>query len=813
MRKIYLASLFLIIAGIFGIWRLTAWAGTTWQGVPNGCNSPNIATCNTDGVVWLRPNPAATSPQPGGFNIGGDAAISDGKAIRVDKSGTSNLNFGNWFDGDAVLNMNVAGNVNLTNHGVFTTPTLTAYQVKGTNSLCIAGVCRTTWPSAGVGTVTSITGGTGLDGGNITGAGTLSINAAYQLPQACAANQVPKYNAGTWICANDVDTNSGGDITDVTSVIGSGIAVTNSAGPIPQISISNTDSMGCAANQGRLWNGAAWACTSLPTVAASDAKYVFRAGDTMTGLLTVTVPHTVAGDKSMFINGAADYGIYTQNAGIGNVFSGVSYGVWGAGTGATGDGGFFIGNRYGVYAEERAAGGVAVYGKATGIIVGTAGRFESTNIALDIRGRANFNDVIIDGKDFLGSTLTVTNNYAGGGTHWAGSFTANNTLGIGVSASGYQYGLQATNSGPGGYAVFGQDTSGSGFGGKFSDSSGSNFTLLGAPGFALSTSGINKLGGESQFFGDLKMQAGWSMCFNNGAVPATDCISSWPVIPSTANLVKKTGDTMTGMLIVQPPVGSWAAIRALGVSGGRGISAIGGNAGQFQNIATNGPMANIGTTDSAGQFVYYNLSTGAMQEEVNLAESQGLIHSTVYEYNGGLYGAYFDRQDSPGHVKYHAYLVQNTNALDVLGPSIFNGDMTVIGVAYKTGGGSWAATSDMRLKKNIIPMTGALGKISSLKPVNFEWINPENHANQKGVQGGFVAQDIEKYFPDWISLTDPDGKDVGLVQDKVKNVALPVEFDALVVESIKELKAQNEMLQAENTMLLRRLEALEAKVK
>jgi hypothetical protein len=894
MRKIYIASLFLIIAGIFGIWRLTAWAGTTWQGVPNGCNSPNIATCNTDGVVWLRPNPAAAAPQSGGFNIGGDAAISDGKAIRVDKAGTSSLNFGNWADGNAVLNMSIAGNVNLTSHGLFTTPTLTAYQVAGTNSLCINGDCKTAWPVGGGGTVTSIIGGTGLDGGNITGAGTLSINAAYQLPQACAANQVPKYNAGTWICANDVDTNSGGDITDVTSVLGSGIAVTNSAGPIPQISISNTDSMGCAANQGRLWNGAAWACTSLPTVAASDAKYVFKAGDTMTGLLTVTVPWTVAGGKSIVTNGAADYGIFTQNASIGNYMSGVSYGVWGTGTGATGDGGTFIGNRYGVYAEERAAGGVAVYGKAAGIIVGTAGRFESTNIALDVRGRANFNDVIIDQKDFMGSTLTVTNNYAMGGTHWAGAFTANGIKGIGVDAAGYQNGIRAYSSGPGtgvgteGAAVYGQENSGTGWGGLFENNGQTNRVWLGGPTYALQVSGLTKIGAQ-EVFGDLKMQAGWKMCFNNGAVPATDCIANWSDV--TTNSVKKTGDSMTGGLsVINPSVsigatGVYAAGNSYGVWGtssngygfyGQGV--VGGMFG-YNGAGANGygPRASLGDSSTAGQFERWNWNgsnyTSVKDFLVQVAGSQAGV--LAYSYiNTTAPAGRFQSLDLSNNAKYTVFLGDQNYAIDATGPSRFTGSVTLIGpsndlivggrvtsngeyaangtnagYAFSTRDGTaptrwvwysnanyarlynqnigdvmridsmgnvyigsgttgclrdWDSTtiagtcaSDVRLKTDIKPLSNILTNYVKLQPVEFSW-------KKDGITDvGLIAQDVEKIFPDLVE-TDKDG---------MKSVSYNVNLQMKSMQAIKELKAQNDMLQAENTMLLRRLEALEAKVK
>lgn len=118
--------------------------------------------------------------------------------------------------------------------------------------------------------------------------------------------------------------------------------------------------------------------------------------------------------------------------------------------------------------------------------------------------------------------------------------------------------------------------------------------------------------------------------------------------------------------------------------------------------------------------------------------------------------------------------------------------------AYKPGGGSWSASSDFRIKKNIKPISNALEKIMQLSGVNFEWINPEDHNNQTGIQGGFIAQDVEKVFPNWISETNPTEKDKTLTGGgKVKSITLPFEYDALMVEAIKEQQQEIEQLKQE----------------
>jgi len=113
--------------------------------------------------------------------------------------------------------------------------------------------------------------------------------------------------------------------------------------------------------------------------------------------------------------------------------------------------------------------------------------------------------------------------------------------------------------------------------------------------------------------------------------------------------------------------------------------------------------------------------------------------------------------------------------------------------AAKPNGGSWANSSDARVKKNVLPMTGALEKLTRLRGVTFEWINPEDHAGQTGTQAGFIAQEVESAFPSWVKDVPGAEHDQQLTPDgKIKSMSLPFEFDALVVESIRELRAQKD---------------------
>lgn len=107
--------------------------------------------------------------------------------------------------------------------------------------------------SGGVGTITGVSIG---PAGGIMGGGTTG-NVMISLLNTCATNQVLKWNGASWGCAADLDTdtNSGGDITSVTTAVGTGLQGGVAAGDAA-LSLITT----CAMNQVLKWSGSGWAC-------------------------------------------------------------------------------------------------------------------------------------------------------------------------------------------------------------------------------------------------------------------------------------------------------------------------------------------------------------------------------------------------------------------------------------------------------------------------------------------------------------------------------------------------------------------------
>ena len=99
------------------------------------------------------------------------------------------------------------------------------------------------------------------------------------------------------------------------------------------------------------------------------------------------------------------------------------------------------------------------------------------------------------------------------------------------------------------------------------------------------------------------------------------------------------------------------------------------------------------------------------------------------------------------------------------------------GVRLASGGTSWASDSDERLKENLVPISNALNKITTLRAVTGNYIEDED----KRSRAFLIAQDVQAVLPEAIDATNPDR--LGLQYTDV----IP-----LLVASIKELNAKVE---------------------
>jgi len=130
------------------------------------------------------------------------------------------------------------------------------------------------------------------------------------------------------------------------------------------------------------------------------------------------------------------------------------------------------------------------------------------------------------------------------------------------------------------------------------------------------------------------------------------------------------------------------------------------------------------------------------------------------------------------------------------------GNLNISGaIATKVGGATtWATNSDARLKQNIGPLHNALERLLQLRGATYQWREPATQGNETGTQMGFIGQEVEKVFPEWILEND-----VGYKLLSIRG------FEALAVEALRELRAANQALQHSHQELQAQIARLTAR--
>jgi hypothetical protein len=140
-------------------------------------------------------------------------------------------------------------------------------------------------------------------------------------------------------------------------------------------------------------------------------------------------------------------------------------------------------------------------------------------------------------------------------------------------------------------------------------------------------------------------------------------------------------------------------------------------------------------------------------------------------------------------------------------------DLTVGGVASKPGGGSWTNSSDLRLKKSIAQINGALRRLLQLRGVTYEYIDPSSIGELPGTHIGMVAQEVESVFPSWVDTGTDGYKKLTFRGFEAVTVEAVRELDAQVNANAREAMAHIAELERQNLELRHAIEALSETVK
>ena len=142
----------------------------------------------------------------------------------------------------------------------------------------------------------------------------------------------------------------------------------------------------------------------------------------------------------------------------------------------------------------------------------------------------------------------------------------------------------------------------------------------------------------------------------------------------------------------------------------------------------------------------------------------------------GSYKLYIDSTDTANPLIWGDFSAKNRNVV------VYGGFRSI--ASYSSSDGRW--------KRNIERLESSLDKISNLQGVTYEWKADEypEFGLTEGKQIGLIAQDVEKVLPELVS-EDKDG---------YKAVSY-AKLTAVLVEAVKELKAENEKQEIENEAL------------
>jgi hypothetical protein len=225
-----------------------------------------------------------------------------------------------------------------------------------------------------------------------------------------------------------------------------------------------------------------------------------------------------------------------------------------------------------------------------------------------------------------------------------------------------------------------------------------------------------------------------------------------------------------------------------------------------EDNSNGGWLQNAGSSMSIGGSIVSGIALSATNNSAFQPAIQGL--NTSPSVNGsqplGIFGEGFigvqATSTQPGGYGLVAYQGRGRHA------GYFGGDVEVTGELFV--GSCSGCASDLRLKKNVQPLTGALDRLLKLRGVSFEWKDPSAHEHEAGhgagLQTGFIAQDVETAFPSWVKqdgYVAPNG-------DRYKTLELR-QIEALEVESIRTLKEENDELKLRADRLEERLRSLE----
>ena len=216
-------------------------------------------------------------------------------------------------------------------------------------------------------------------------------------------------------------------------------------------------------------------------------------------------------------------------------------------------------------------------------------------------------------------------------------------------------------------------------------------------------------------------------------------------------------------------------------AGGNGVLAV-GQGTSYSQIQSNGYDLYInqnvsGAGSNAGSTIFRR--GGSQTESMRIDSSGNLLVGTTTA--NGRITVHAGSGQAPLYLK----VFTNGDA----GTFYANASGTIVGqVQVNSSSTAYVTSSDYRLKENIAQMTGALAKVSALKPCTYTW------KSDGSVGEGFIAHELAEVCPDAVS----GEKDAVDVEGNPQYQGIDTSFlVATLTAAIQELKAELDSVKAE----------------
>lgn len=131
----------------------------------------------------------------------------------------------------------------------------------------------------------------------------------------------------------------------------------------------------------------------------------------------------------------------------------------------------------------------------------------------------------------------------------------------------------------------------------------------------------------------------------------------------------------------------------------------------------------------------------------------------------------------PGYLERWSFWVDDLYNLDLYFKENYRGNFDAVSGAY-------SSTSDRRLKENILPAEDLLSKVKEVNIMKYSFKNDQRHRPQIG----FIAQDLEKEFPEFVNKPDPNSK---------KNQYYTVNYAGMSAVAIKAIQEQQKIIESQ----------------